>query len=140
MTTTVALVLMLTVRLLFGQEECTSNFIGIAEADFDGDFGVDGYVQIQSNGSIKVDITVETSLDTSICSGDPFPLEYHIHEVWNYPSDDTKDKYGPGCDAEYTAGHFNPYGGPTCDQVAVPTFYNCEIGDLSGRFGEDSLC
>ena len=37
-------------------------------------------------------------------------------------------------------GHFNPYGAPTCVTVAESgeekvKYYNCEIGDLSGRDG-----
>merc|ERR1719491_642020 len=119
----------------FGQN-CDSNFQGLAEATFSGDIGVDGSVSISANGSFAVDISLEGNLDTSICSGSVFPLQYHIHEKWSYGAEDAKNRYGAACGGEYTGGHYNPYGGPICAEVASPTFYNCEVGDISGRFGE----
>ena len=48
-------------------------------------------------------------------------------------------KWGPNqCGSEYTAGHYNPFGVVPCSGLAdneQVTYYNCEIGDLSGRFG-----
>ena len=33
-------------------------------------------------------------------------------------------------------GHFNPYGTPVCSAIDDDiTFFNCEVGDLSGRDG-----
>ena len=122
-------------QFISAQQGCASNFIGLAEADFNGDIGVYGYARIYSNGTYHIDIEITPQLDLSICGANPYPLEYHLHEIWSYGSSDMSDKYGAGCSAEYTGGHFNPYGGPVCTAVPNDTFYNCEIGDFSGRFG-----
>merc|ERR1712113_792761 len=49
------------------------------------------------------------------------------------------DRFGPDrCGADYTAGHFNPFGVVTCDSLSYNeeiTYFNCEVGDWSGRFG-----
>ena len=115
----ICLVLVVLIACVNGQD-CTSNFIGSAEADFNGDFGVDGSVTIASNGSFYVDVTIESHLDTSICSGNPYPLLYHVHEFWNH--EDGKDKYGDFCGPDYTGAHYNPYARPACTDVAIPTF------------------
>ena len=46
-----------------------------------------------------------------------------------------KDKYGTKCGASYTVGHYNPYAGPVCADVEQHTFYNCEVSDISDKFG-----
>lgn len=35
----------------------------------------------------------------------------------------------------YLGGHYNPYSAPVCSLVEDIDYFNCEIGDLSGRFG-----
>eukprot|EP01083_Nonionella_stella_P244356 850564_1 len=116
-------------------QDCDSNFNGLAMANFNGDFGVYGDAEIYANGSFILDITIDGGLDLSICGGnDPYPLQYHIHQKWDY--EDSKDRYGADCGPDYTGGHYNPYGKPPCKEVDTATYFNCEIGDISGRFGE----
>jgi len=99
-----------------------------------------GYVEISEGGFVSVDVNVsdiEIQSMNTICGENNLEYAYHIHDLWMH--DDMDTKWGPThCGAEYTAGHFNPFGVDTCNALASnvqQTYFNCEIGDLSGRFG-----
>merc|ERR1711948_202155 len=80
---------------------------------------------------------IEIQSMNTICGENNLEYAYHIHDLWMH--DDMDTKWGPThCGAEYTAGHFNPFGVDTCNALASnvqQTYFNCEIGDLSGRGG-----
>jgi len=116
-----------------------SEFTVKARAEFNG-FGVTGYVEISEGGFVNIDVNlsdIEINSMNTICGENNLEYMYHIHNEWNH--DDLDTKWGPTlCGSEYTAGHYNPFGVETCSVLANNeqiSYFNCEIGDLSGRFG-----
>ena len=83
----------------------------------------------------QVSIALNTGdVNASICGDNGSEFKYHIHEFWNY--EDFNNRYGPtDCGSAFTGGHYNPYDKPVCTQVNDPDYWSCEVGDLSGRFG-----
>ncbi len=75
MTITIALIIIIIPQTI---ADCNAQ----ATATFDGAVGVEGTVVINTDGDVNVDLSI-MSLDTSICTGDVYPLSYHIHQIWN---------------------------------------------------------
>eukprot|EP01083_Nonionella_stella_P091911 257064_1 len=119
----------MSLRIILSTANCDT---AEATAYFDNSIGVEGYVVITTDGDVNVDLTIRPTLDTSICSGNAEPFTYHIHEIWAL---DSTNGYGTDCGKTQTGGHYNPYNVPACSKVKEPTYLNCEVGDLSGRFG-----
>eukprot|EP00490_Sorites_sp_Unknown_P023580 CAMPEP_0114677500 /NCGR_PEP_ID=MMETSP0191-20121206/50604_1 /TAXON_ID=126664 /ORGANISM="Sorites sp." /LENGTH=163 /DNA_ID=CAMNT_0001950173 /DNA_START=108 /DNA_END=596 /DNA_ORIENTATION=- len=112
-------------------KECMED--GIAKVIFDeSNNGIKGEAYITESGYFLAEIDI-TGFNQTICENDGGNDEfgYHIH-------DDFNDRITDECGPEYTAGHFNPYNVPVCSALndyEEITYYNCEVGDLSGRFG-----
>mmetsp|Transcript_46236 Transcript_46236/g.41358 ORF Transcript_46236/g.41358 Transcript_46236/m.41358 type:complete len:207 (+) Transcript_46236:40-660(+) len=129
------LVLILIITSVFALPRTSS--CSIAVATFDGTGGVSGEIEIDEDGRVNVDLNVG-GLDGSQCEDGGYEFAYHIHTLWEY--DDLTPRFGSdACGSAYTGGHFNPYGVQTCVAAAAAgeevDYYNCEIGDLSGRDG-----
>eukprot|EP01083_Nonionella_stella_P115048 340668_1 len=108
---------------------------GIATASFSND--VTGQVSITAFGSVVVDLTGLDNFDAlSVCGEENTEYSYHIHTIWS-EADDAARYGSDACGAAITGGHFNPYDKDTCELNA--DYYDCEVGDLSGRFGKITL-
>eukprot|EP00483_Globobulimina_turgida_P000098 UN00098 len=109
-------------------EDCSCT----AVATFDGSFGVTGSVTVNQVGEVSV--ALDTSgVDASICGDGGAEFKYFIHNSWTHS--DSDNKYGSQCAGPFTGGHYNPYDKPHCSNVNDVNYWTCELGDLSGRFG-----
>eukprot|EP01084_Bolivina_argentea_P295010 507780_1 len=105
----------------------------VAIAQFNGSYGVTGFASVDQDGTVIINLDV-SGLDASRCADNGVDgFRYHIHNKWTH--DSTDNRYEFDCSPPYTSGHFNPYQAPICSQVEDPGYYDCEVGDLSGRFG-----
>eukprot|EP01083_Nonionella_stella_P093157 260940_1 len=119
-----------------GQNKEKETAFVLARAEFNN-YGVDGYVEANQDGEVTISININ-DIDASLCGNtDTLGYGYHIHTDWRYI--ELLNKFGPtDCGPDYTAGHFNPFDVVTCDNLSYNeeiTYFNCEVGDLSGRFG-----
>eukprot|EP01084_Bolivina_argentea_P132213 233313_1 len=102
--------------------------------------GIDGKVKIDENGNVFIDLDL-TNLDLSACdfsNDEEISLKYRIHDKWEYGEDESEAKYSPDeCSADMTGYNFDPFTAGLCDDIKTEDigYYNCAIGDLSGRFG-----
>eukprot|EP01084_Bolivina_argentea_P049295 90677_1 len=105
---------------------------GIAKATFTNN--ITGDVSITSFGEVTVNLENLSGFDAqTICGEENTEYSYHIHTIW----DETNDvsRYGSDdCGASITGGHFNPFDKDACE--LNEDYYQCEVGDLSGRFGK----
>ena len=119
-----------------------------AIAEFTGD--VHGEVVVDEGGNMEINLDVSL-LDEAICR----EYSYHVYNKWG--SNDMTAQYGEDCrdiiggnvnvsvfcihwtNVQYLEEHLDPFGtGICCDDLDNGEdigYFNCEMGDLSGRFG-----
>ena len=80
----------------------------VAAATFDGSLGVTGFVQVNQDGDVDINLDT-TDLDASICNDDGASgFTYHIHESWTYGALDLANRYGPtDCGSSFTGNIYN---------------------------------
>eukprot|EP01084_Bolivina_argentea_P201110 343817_1 len=103
-----------------------------ARANFD-DYGE---AKIDENGNIIISLDFSDDHNIyDICQFDDdksVSFLYYIYEKWN--NDKLDLLYNEECN-DVVGGHFNPFSKPLCNEIDdEPNYYNCEMGDLSGRF------
>eukprot|EP01084_Bolivina_argentea_P085742 154971_1 len=110
----------------------------LATATFSkSDSGVEGTVKIDENGNLFVDLDISL-LDTSVCNFDKnqdVELEYALYDQFDYG--DLKSRNGDECTKEVIGELYNPFNVPKCSEYNGngDKYFECAIGDLSGRFG-----
>eukprot|EP01084_Bolivina_argentea_P285239 489116_1 len=106
----------------------------IASFEQDNNSGVDGTIVIDGNGNVKIDLDI-SQLDISLCDGNE--IGYAIYNKWNYNENDKLlSQYGPNkCIFNVIGNVYNPFNMPKCDANNNNDYFECELGDLSGRFG-----
>eukprot|EP01084_Bolivina_argentea_P093837 168704_1 len=99
--------------------------------------GVNGDVIIDENGNVLIDLDV-TNLDLAECQfGDnAVSFEYYVYDDWKYDSNDLQSKSGSkACDTDMTGAYYDPFNTGKCADVESVDYFDCAIGDLSGRLG-----
>jgi hypothetical protein len=98
------------------------------------------FTQESPDGATRVDVNLTGAVGS--CPTDKFGVcnygEYHVHEF----AVDSASLNGP-CSVQSVGGHYNPLNKPLCnfkegalvDPTAVNNRGDCELGDLSGKFG-----
>jgi hypothetical protein len=111
-----------------------------ARAEFDGEHGVTGFVEINAGGNVDINLNVAGMHEdevTRVCGESNLEYLYHVHNEWRY--EDLMVRWGADeCGEAFTEAHYNPFNVPVCSELSygdTVTYYNCEVGDLSGRFG-----
>eukprot|EP01083_Nonionella_stella_P214739 773506_1 len=100
-----------------------------ATATFEAsDSGVDGTVKVDENGNVFINLDV-SKLDTEACNfgeNDDIVLEYGIYNK------------GTECSWDNIGDIYNPFNVPKCSKYNGngDKYFECSIGDLSGRFGD----
>mmetsp|Transcript_36763 Transcript_36763/g.58911 ORF Transcript_36763/g.58911 Transcript_36763/m.58911 type:complete len:244 (+) Transcript_36763:181-912(+) len=128
-------------RLLVKPDKGYQNDVTVkARAEFVGEYGIEGYVEINAGGNVDINLNVagiHVDEMTQVCGENNLEYVYHIHNEWRY--DDLMTRWGAeACGESFTEAHYNPFNVPTCSELPYGeaiTYYNCEVGDLSGRFG-----
>ena len=115
------------VFLAFFQPVLGAGHIRTAYADFNGK-GVKGRITFTDNGDY---VQIATSFPSF-----PGPVGYHVHR---WPVDYTLDP-DIRCGGNYVGGHYDPWGkrtehGANYNTMCVSNKSECELGDLSGKFG-----